>query len=281
MKWTANLGKVWEGSEFDPGTSRDLCADHHQQAFEPHHHGYAAEWIALNHEKAILLPVALLPGRFSLRPGQPAQKTVLPGDGKRRRIGARFLYTGIVTNYGDDVVVYEGGGMPSLDYGLGYTLNDHYHISLIYCYQSSEKNPLIANGSAYFNKNMLDLELRYIFRMGRKHSHHINAGAGMINFVKCYLDADFSAIAGWTHEIYSYNYAAGMKWMTEYEWFARRRRFSFGFGMEYMIGNLHLGKITYDGIPVSPATFAPDSGIHYTHIHSFDAYIRLGWHWGK
>lgn len=195
--------------------------------------------------------------------------------------GNRFLYTGLVTNHGEDIVLYEGSGMPRLGYGFGYTWREHYDISIVFGYHSSENTPIISNGSAYFNKNLLNLELRYIFIAGKKKSHHFNIGTGMVNFVSNYIDADFSQIDGRTHEFYRYGYAAGMKWMSEYEWFAKRKRFSFGAGMEYMAGNLRLKSITFDGAEVPLSFFPEGSAILYTHAHSFNIYVRLGWHWGK
>ncbi|HTL81959.1 MAG TPA: hypothetical protein VL651_09660 [Bacteroidia bacterium] len=232
-------------------------------------------------QRFVLLIAAIIfsgtcPGQDTLKKDRSFHLVLENGTGS----GNKFLYTGIITNYGNDVIIYEGGGFPRLGLGAGYTWKKHFDVAAILGFQESVSIPPINNGSVYFDKTMLNAEFRYILFAGKRKRSHFNIGTGMVNFVSSIIDADFSAIPGRSHEVYRYKYAAGAKFMAEYEWFTRSGKFSFGGGYEFLAGNLRLSSVTYNDVNIPLSDLETDAAVRYVHANTNNFYIRFGWHFG-
>lgn len=196
-------------------------------------------------------------------------------------IGPNFMYTGIVTNKGDEVIINTSGGLRS-EIGMSYTIKNKIDLGVSYLFQTTSIYPTISNGTGSFDRTFVNISGRYFIYLGKRKAQHINVGASLPILLKAQMLFDFSQIPTRDLEEYNYKKTSGFAILGEYEIETKKRHWAWGAGFEYIYTNYKINNIRIND-EQKPLEYWGDSSFGFYNFkgNSMNFYLRMSYRFGK
>ena len=191
--------------------------------------------------------------------------------------GFSSINTGLITDKKDTVKISAGGG-GSFGILTAYKFNKNFEVSLAGFIQTSSLTPSVSNASGFFDRNVIEPVIKYLFYIKKNFS--LGMGAGFHYGMKGILDLDASKIKGGAHNIYKYGNSSGATAIFEYRRLPSKHNFSYGFGLKYYGAKWNLKSISSDGkdIPLQYVSKEILDKIQMLDGSAIEAFLGLAYH---